>query len=66
MDQRWALDIRLLSTVTRCSRSRDGRVDGEKCSFRKMLCLIICSRLRTAAIRESALPATVRGLEDLD
>ena len=40
-------------------------MDGEKCSFRRMLCLIMCSRFRIAIIRDSALPEMVGGLEDL-
>jgi hypothetical protein len=43
-------------TVRRCCLSLDGRVDGEKCSFLKTVCLIMCSLSLAAKTRESADP----------
>jgi hypothetical protein len=51
--------------VTNRSRSRDGRVDGAKCSLRRTLCFMILRRLRTDSTRDSADPETVRGCEAL-
>ena len=48
-------------TVNRCSRSREGIVDGEKWSFRKMTCLMTLYRFRIAFTRESAEPISDRG-----
>ena len=50
-----------LLTVSRCSRSREGIVDGEKWSFRKITCLMILYRFRVALTRESEEPVRVRG-----
>ena len=52
-------------SVTKRSRSRDGRVDGAKCSLRRTLCLIMLSRLRRDSTRESAEPEMLRGPEAL-
>jgi hypothetical protein len=48
-------------TVSRCSRSREGIVDGEKWSFRKMTCLMMLYRFLIALTRESAEPVRDRG-----
>lgn len=48
-------------TVSRCSRSREGMVDGEKWSFRRITCLMMLYRFRIALTRESAEPVRVRG-----
>lgn len=52
-------------TVTRCSRSREGNVEGEKCSLRSTVCLMICSLLRADVMRDSAVPDIVGGTEHL-
>lgn len=48
-------------SVTSRSRSRDGSVDGAKCSFRRTLCFMMFSLLRADITRESGEPAIVRG-----
>lgn len=52
-------------SVTRCWRSRDGNVEGAKCSLRRTLCLIILSLFRTDRTRESAEPEMLKGPEAL-
>lgn len=52
-------------TVTRCSRSREGNVEGEKCSLRSTACLMMWSLLRTEVMRDSAVPEIVGCTEDL-
>lgn len=46
-------------TVSSLSRSFEGRVEGEKWSFLRTVCLIILSLLREADIRDSADPDMV-------
>lgn len=46
-------------TVTKRSRSRDGRLDGAKCSFRNTHCLMMFSLSRLASTRDSADPDIV-------
>ena len=43
----------------RCSLSRLGIVDGAKCSFLRIVCLMMFRRSRMASIRDSAVPNTV-------
>ncbi len=47
--------------VKRCSLSRLGMVDGAKCSFRRIVCLMMFRRSRIASIRDSAVPNTDDG-----
>ena len=55
----------MIPTVSRCCRSRDGRVEGEKWSFRRTVCLMMLSLFRMAIILESADPDTVSLEDDL-
>ena len=50
-------------TVTSFSRSRDGKVDGAKCSFLRTHCLIIWSLSRTEVTLDSGEPDEVEGTE---
>ena len=52
-------------TVTSFSRSREGIVDGAKCSFLRTHCLMILSRSRIEATLESGVPENVNGIEIL-
>jgi hypothetical protein len=52
-------------TVTSRSLSRDGRVDGAKCSFRITHCLMINSLSRMDCIRDSGEPEMVKGVDTL-
>jgi len=67
VDFNWNVDVnmqvrgeegRVKRTVKRCSRSRLGMVDGAKCSFLRITCLMILRRSRIARIRDSAVPNT--------
>ena len=51
--------------VKRCSLSRLGMVDGAKCSFLRMVCLMMFRRSRMASIRDSAVPKTDDGCRAL-
>jgi hypothetical protein len=59
------IDAHSCSTVNRCSRSFEGSVDGEKCSFLITVCRIMYSRSRPAVTLDSADPAEVRVAEVL-
>jgi hypothetical protein len=58
-------DVHSCNTVNRCSRSFEGSVDGEKCSFLITVCRIMYSRSRPAVTLDSADPAEVRVAEVL-
>lgn len=51
--------------VKRCSLSRLGMVDGAKCSFLRIVCLMMFRRSRMASIRDSAEPRTDDGCRAL-
>ena len=53
-------------TVTSFSRSREGSVDGAKCSFLRTHCLMIFSLSRMEPTLDSGVPDEVRAVFDLE
>lgn len=52
-------------TVIRCCRSREGTVEGVKCSLREIVCRMMLSLFLVAIIRDSAELKVERGCDDL-